>query len=73
MTDRRGTILIKHPLYVGTMDDQRQEFSGGHILIEDGTIKSIGPESVNIQADEVIDAAGCVVLPGFITLPETFL
>ncbi|MFC1619212.1 8-oxoguanine deaminase [Candidatus Neomarinimicrobiota bacterium] len=66
MTDRRGTILIKHPLYVGTMDDQRQEFSGGHIYVEGGTITSVGPENLDIQADEVIDATGCVVLPGFI-------
>ena len=27
-------ILIKNPLIVATMDDERKEFSGGHILIE---------------------------------------
>ncbi len=60
------TILIKNPLQVATMNDQNSEFSGGHILIEAGVIKSIGPESLDVPADEVIDAAGMVVTPGFI-------
>jgi cytosine/adenosine deaminase-related metal-dependent hydrolase len=48
------------------MDDHRREFSGGHVLIEDGEISSIGPEALEVQADEVVDASGMVVLPGFI-------
>lgn len=62
----RDSILIQHPLYVATMDDRRREFTGGHIYLEEGLIKSIGPETPDIRADVVIDAAGCVVLPGFI-------
>lgn len=61
-----NTILIKNPLQVATMNDEQVEFSGGHILIEDGIIKSIGPEPLNIDADEVIDANGMVITPGFI-------
>jgi len=60
------TILIKNPLRVATMNDQGTEFPGGHILIENGTIKSIGPEPLDIKADEVIDATGMVITPGFI-------
>jgi len=48
------------------MDDQGSEFSGGHIFIQKGVIKSIGPEAIDIQADEIIDATGMVVTPGFI-------
>ena len=64
--NKQKSILITQPLYVATMDDQRREYSGGHIYIEGATIKSVGPEIPDIQADVVIDAAGCVVLPGFI-------
>ncbi len=59
-------ILIRNPLLVATMNDNRDEFNGGHILVEDGVIASIGPQSREAEADEVIDAAGMVVLPGFI-------
>ena len=37
------------------------------ILIEDSKISEIG-ESLNVQADSVVDASGLVVMPGFIDL-----
>ncbi|MBC8192397.1 MAG: 8-oxoguanine deaminase [Candidatus Marinimicrobia bacterium] len=61
-----STLLIKKSLAVATMNDSQEEFSGGHILIENGVIKSIGPESPDIQADKTIDATGMVITPGFI-------
>lgn len=60
------TILIKNPLRVATMNDEGSEFSGGHILLEGGIVKSIGPEELDVTADEVIDASGMVITPGFI-------
>jgi len=59
-------ILIENPLIIATMDDMSSEIKGGHILIEDGKIKSVGPENLEAEVDEVIDASGMVVLPGFI-------
>jgi len=59
-------ILIKNPYYIATMDDSKNEYKGGHVLIEDDKIISIGPEDLEAAADETIDAAGMVVLPGFI-------
>jgi len=59
-------ILIQAPRYVATMDDAGREFSGGHLLIEDGVISSVGPEPLDGSVDEVIDARGMVVLPGFV-------
>lgn len=59
-------ILIQNPLYVAMMDDERREFRGGHLLVEDGTIVSIGPNAIHAEADDVIDARGMVLLPGFI-------
>lgn len=63
MMDR---ILIKNPLLVATMNADRVEFQGGHILIAAGVIQSIGPGAVEAEVDRVIDAGGMVVLPGFI-------
>ncbi len=60
------TILIKNPLAVATMNDSGDEFSGGHLLIEDSVIKSIGPKSMDIVADKTIDATDMVITPGFI-------
>ena len=60
------TILIKNPLHVTTMNDAGTEFSGGHILIEDDKIRSIGPEPLNILADQIIDASNMLITPGFI-------
>lgn len=59
-------ILIKNPLRVATMNDEQSEFSGGHILLEDGVIQSIGPDPLDIQVDQSIDATDMVVTPGFI-------
>ncbi len=65
-------ILLKAPLYVGTMDDSRREFSGGHILINNGVIESLGPEKINSEADETIDASAMVIIPGLINTHHHF-
>ncbi|WP_342455520.1 amidohydrolase family protein [Caloramator sp. Dgby_cultured_2] len=56
-------ILIKNGLIV-TMNKDR-EILKADILIEDNKIKEI-KENISVEADEVIDAEGKVVLPGFI-------
>lgn len=54
------------------MDDSGTEFSGGHILIDNGIIESIGPEPLDIPGAEVIDARGMTVLPGFVNTHHHF-
>ncbi|MBT3251578.1 MAG: 8-oxoguanine deaminase [Candidatus Marinimicrobia bacterium] len=61
-----STILIKNPLLIATLNSSGDEFNGGHILLKDGMITSIGPGDFIGQTDEEIDAGGMVVLPGFI-------
>ena len=61
-----STILIKNPLLIATLNSSGDEFNGGHILLKDGMITSIGPGDFIGQADKEIDAGGMVVLPGFI-------
>ena len=65
-------ILIKNPLLVAMMNNEREEFSGGHILIENDKITSIGSNNLEIDVDEVIDASNMVVLPGFINTHHHF-
>ncbi|MEE8340575.1 MAG: amidohydrolase family protein, partial [Candidatus Neomarinimicrobiota bacterium] len=65
-------ILIKNPLAVATMNDERKEFSGGHILIENDKIISIGKNIPDIEVDEIIDASNMVILPGFINTHHHF-
>jgi dihydroorotase len=37
------------------------------ILIQDGLISQIAPH-IDVTADNTVDAAGCVILPGFVDL-----
>jgi len=58
-----GSILIKNGTLV-TMD-QKGPVARGDLLIRDGRIASIA-EKIGETADEIIDASGCAVLPGFV-------
>ena len=57
------SILIKNGTIV-TMDSENSIVSAA-LLIGDGRIAAVGEQNT-ANADEVIDAGGCVVLPGFI-------
>lgn len=58
--------LIKNALLIATQNDSNDEFQGGHILIEDDVIESIGPNDIQVHADEIIDASCMLIVPGFI-------
>ncbi len=57
-------LLLTNADVVATMDANRRELVGTSILIEDAKIAAIG--AIDAVADEVIDLAGHVVLPGLI-------
>ena len=65
-------ILIKNPFVVATMNDKQEEFTGGHILIENDKITSIGSNNYQGDTNEIIDAENMVVLPGFINTHHHF-
>lgn len=49
------------------MDGQRREIAGGGLLARDGVIEQVGDTgTLPSQADEIIDASGCVVCPGLV-------
>lgn len=56
-------ILIQNG-YLLSLDAENRRFSAD-ILIEDDRIARIGP-GLDLQVDRTIDAAGCLVLPGFV-------
>ena len=60
-------LLIKGGTIV-TMDRERRIIEDGAILVEDGSITSIGKadEFGGEKADRVIDASGKYIFPGFI-------
>ena len=56
-------LLVKNADVLVTMDGERRELKGGNLLVEDGVIVSVGPMA---EADEILDASGCVVTPGLV-------
>lgn len=59
--------LIKNADWIITMDSERKRVRNGDILIEGPEIKEIGKGiSGRGEYDEVIDASGMVIVPGFV-------
>lgn len=62
-----STLLVKHARVLVTMDDTRREIADGAVFVRGNVIEQVGPTSdLPQEADEVIDAGGCVVLPGLV-------
>ena len=53
-------LLMKNASHIVTCDPSDTVYTDSNLLMEDGVITYIGPEKQ--QAEEVIDAAGCIVL-----------
>lgn len=73
------TRLVKNAEKLVTMDATRREIKNGALLVEDNRIEWVGPtpdfeawamanrpDLVQTDCDQVIDAKGCVVLPGLV-------
>src|SRR5262249_35110233 len=59
--------LIRGAEVVATMDDAGTEIAGGSMLVRDGAIEWVGSSAVEPGgADEVVDASGCVAVPGLV-------
>ncbi|RQD86269.1 N-ethylammeline chlorohydrolase, partial [Methanosalsum natronophilum] len=54
---KNGLVLTMNPL-------DNQKLIKSNVIIEDGLIKEIS--SSNDSANQVIDASGCVVMPGLV-------
>lgn len=61
------SLLLRNADVLVTMDDERREIAGGGVYIEDNRIVAVGPSgTLPAAADEVIELAGHVALPGFV-------
>jgi atrazine chlorohydrolase/5-methylthioadenosine/S-adenosylhomocysteine deaminase/melamine deaminase len=59
--------LLVRGAHVVSMDEARSEFSPGYVAVRDDVIVGVGPlRDCPSAADQVIDAAGQVVIPGFV-------
>jgi len=67
-----GTLLIKNA-YVVTMDDHQREIAEGGLFIRAGFIEKVGSSNeLPVEADEVIDLRGHLVLPGLVNTHHHF-
>lgn len=65
-------ILVKNG-YVVTVNGNRDVFSGGAVAIADGRVQSVQPSAASFydrDFDEVIDAEGCLVMPGLVNMHQ---
>lgn len=61
------TLLIKHARVLVTMDAERREIADGAVFIRDNVIEQVGTSAdLPHSADEIIDAANHLVMPGLI-------
>ena len=61
------TLLVRNADVLVTMDGACREIAGGGVLIEDNRIAAVGASAeLPARADEVIDMAGHIVLPGLV-------
>ena len=62
-----STLLVKHADVLVTMDAQRREIADGGLFIRNGLVEQVGlTASLPASADEVLDLAGHLVLPGLV-------
>lgn len=62
-----STLLLRNAELLLTMDSSSRRFENGGIFVRDGFIEAVGPsDELPRQADEVIDASGMIILPGFV-------
>lgn len=57
-------LLIKNASSIVTCDPSDTVHTNSNLVVENGVITYLGPEAQ--EADEVIDATGCIVYPGLI-------
>lgn len=62
-----ATLLAKNATVLVTMDGARREISDAALFARDGFIEQVGPtNALPPTADEVLDLAGHIVLPGLV-------
>lgn len=65
-----ASLLVKNIAHLATFDDNGRELADGAILVRDNLIAAVGTtgEFAHVEADEVLDLAGHVVMPGMVNI-----
>jgi 5-methylthioadenosine/S-adenosylhomocysteine deaminase len=65
------SLLVKNG-FVVTMNERREVFPGGFVAVDGRDIATVGPAGADPRRpfDEIIDAAGMIVVPGLINLHQ---
>ncbi len=67
------TLLLHNATLLATMDAARREIAGGGVFIRGHVIEAVGPTAeLPMDADEMVDCAGQVLLPGLINTHHHF-
>jgi 8-oxoguanine deaminase len=68
-----GTLLIRDAAHVETFDDANRVLRDASIFVRDGAIEALGPAAeLPRDADRVVDARGCIVIPGLVNTHHHF-
>ena len=68
-----STLLVKNASVLVTMDGHHREITGGGLFARDSFIEQVGLTSdLPEQADEILDLAGYIMLPGLINTHHHF-
>ena len=60
-------LLIRNSLLLCAFDDTGTELPGGWLAVDDGVIVAVGDkDTAPPEAETVVDASGCLVLPGLV-------
>ncbi|WP_029768073.1 8-oxoguanine deaminase [Haloglycomyces albus] len=65
-----STRLIIDNTAIATVDDERKEYTTGHIVVQDGVITAVGPGQAPTFSDDVpterVNGDGCLATPGLV-------
>ena len=68
-----ATLLIRDAAHVETFDDAQTVLRDASIFVRDGAIEALGPAAeLPREADRVVDACGCIVIPGLVNTHHHF-
>jgi cytosine/adenosine deaminase-related metal-dependent hydrolase len=67
------TLLIRNASHLATFDDDDHTFADASVFARDGVIEAVGAAAdVPAVADRIVDARGCIVLPGLVNTHHHF-
>jgi len=68
-----STLLIRDAAHVETFDAADRVLRDASIFVRDGAIEALGPAAaLPREADRVVDARGCIVIPGLVNTHHHF-